>query len=239
MPASPLRAVVRHLRRLAGAGDGPPSSDAELVRRYTERHDEAAFAEIVQRHGPLVWACCHGSLPTADADDAFQATFLVLARQAGRIRMPASVACWLSGVARRVVRQARLRAARRPTMALPADLRATAPPDDVDRDEWRSVLAAELERLPGRYGLPLCLCYYRGLTNEEAAERLGWPHGTVCGRLSRARDMLRARLTRRGLTLTAGALAAGVGAPPSDLLAATLRAGTLAGGNLKLTVKEL
>jgi RNA polymerase sigma factor (sigma-70 family) len=239
MASSPLRSVVRHLRRLAGAGEDPPSSDAELVSRYAGRRDEAAFAEIVQRHGPLVWALCRSGLPAADADDAFQATFLVLARRTSRIRKPGSLACWLSGVARRVVRHAKARSARRRAAELPADVPAAESPDDLERQEWRAVLAEELDRLPEKYRLPLILCYYQGLTNEEAAVRLGWRHGTVCGRLSRAREMLRTRLTRRGVALTAGALATGVGAPPAELLAATLRTGAAAGAGLKPSVTQL
>jgi hypothetical protein len=96
--------------------------------------------------------------------------------------------------------------------------------DILEREEWRDVLNEELHRLPEKYRLPLILCYFQGLTNEEAARRLGWPHGTVCGRLSRARDLLRRRLTRRGVTLTAGARTMSICGPPAELLAATARA---------------
>jgi RNA polymerase sigma factor (sigma-70 family) len=231
MDSSPIQAVVRHLRRIATPKAGAPSTDAELLARFVAQRDEAAFAEIVQRHGPLVWALCRSQLSAADADDAFQATFLVLARQARKIRKPGSLVCWLSGVARRVVRRARSQETRRRE----AERRVEAPrgrdeAGAVERNEWRMVLNEELNRLPEKYRLPLLLCYYQGLTNEEAARRLGWPHGTVCGRLARARDLLRGRLARRGVALTVGALAVGTTGPPSELLAATMRVcGSLSG----------
>src|SRR5206468_9418853 len=113
MDTGPLRAVVRHLRRWAGPVDVAPSSDTDLLTRFAETRDEAAFAEIVQRHGPLVWAVCRSRLSAADADDAFQATFIVLTRRARAIRKRESLACWLSGVARRVVQRARAQDQRR------------------------------------------------------------------------------------------------------------------------------
>jgi RNA polymerase sigma factor (sigma-70 family) len=213
-----LATIVRHLRRLSISTAGASSPDAQLWARFVERRDEAAFEEIVRRHGPLVWALCRSRLQAADAADAFQATFVVLARRAAHIRKPNSLACWLSGVARRVVGAAQRRAGR-PMTHLPADAAAANEPD---RLEWRELLNQELDRLPEKYRLPILLCYYQGLTNEEAAARLGWPHGTVCGRLARARELLRQRLARRGLTLGAGALTVAAG-PPSDLMAATLR----------------
>src|SRR5687767_11660540 len=141
MSRGPFQAAVSHLRRLAAPAPVGPSADGELLARFAVRRDAEAFAEIVQRHGPLVWALCRSGLPAADADDAFQATFLVLARQAPGIRKPSSLACWLSGVARRVIRRARSQAARRRMAALPPDLRAA---DDAatqrERHEWREVL---------------------------------------------------------------------------------------------------
>src|SRR5437588_6230325 len=115
MTPNALRTVVLHLRRRAGESSAASCVDAELVTRFAQRRDEAAFEEIVRRHGPLVWALCRSALQTADAEDAFQATFVVLARRAAHIRKPASLACWLSGVARRVIRQARRQVARRRT----------------------------------------------------------------------------------------------------------------------------
>jgi RNA polymerase sigma factor (sigma-70 family) len=214
-----------------------------LLTRFAQERDAAAFEEIVRRHGPLVWALCRSGLQAADAEDAFQATFSVLVRRAANVRNSASLACWLSGVARRVVRQARRRLAR---------LRAAAPPVEgtvdvrsaagSDRLAWRELLDEELHRLPEKYRLPTVLCYYQGLTNEEAAARLGWPRGTVGGRLARARDLLRRRLARRGITLGAGALAIHAAGPPSDLMALTLGAcGELpsTGGGVTESVRQL
>lgn len=237
MDTGPLRAVVRHLRRWAGPRDVAPSSDADLLTRFVTTRDQAGFAEIVQRHGPLVWAVCRSRLNAADADDAFQATFLVLARRAGNICKRASLACWLSGVARRAVRSLLTRQARRREVSLEAEHDAGRESPDIERLEWRTVLGEELDRLPEKYRLPTLLCYYQGLTNEEAARRLGWPHGTVCGRLARARELLRKRLTRRGVTLATGALVTGVTGPPTELIAATLRASAAA--NVQRTVLQL
>jgi RNA polymerase sigma factor (sigma-70 family) len=203
--------------------DGPVS-DADLLTRFTGQRDEEAFEEIVRRHGPLVWALCRSRLTAADADDAFQATFLVLARQARHIRKPASLAFWLSGVTRRVVRHVREQDDRRRAAEQKAGAGRREAADTPEPYEWRSVLDEELHRLSEKYRLPLLLCYYQGLTNEEAARRLGWPHGTICGRLARARDLLRRRLTRRGMALTACVLAAGTAGPPSELVAATMAA---------------
>jgi RNA polymerase sigma factor (sigma-70 family) len=238
MPTRPLEALVRHVRRIAGASDPDPIGDADLVARFTVRRDEAAFAEIVQRHGPLVWAICRSSLNAADADDAFQATFLVLARKAKAIRKPASLACWLSGVARRTVHSVRGRTGRRREVGLDADIVAH-PSADAELNEQRTMLADELERLPDKYRLPTLLCYYQGLTNEEAAKRLGWPHGTVCGRLARARELLRTRLARRGIGLTIGTLSVIPAGQPTELIAATLRTCAAAGTCWKPSIAKL
>jgi RNA polymerase sigma factor (sigma-70 family) len=238
MATRPLQAVVRHLRRMARPGDVAPSSDAELLARFAGQHDEFAFAEIVQRHGPLVWAVCRSRLATADADDAFQATFLILTKQATRIRKPAALGGWLAGVARRVVQRVRIKEARRTAaeQRLAERSHSTDDSDGLVQSEWRQLLNEELHQLPEKYLLPMLLCYYQGLTNEEAARRLGVPHGTVCGRLSRARELLRRRLIRRGVTLTVGALTAGATAPPAEVLAATLAAcGSVTSAGAKLT----
>jgi RNA polymerase sigma factor (sigma-70 family) len=177
-------------------------------------------------------------LNAADADDAFQATFLVLARKAKSIRKPASLACWLSGVARRTVHNVRGSTSRRREVALEADV-VQLPSADVELNEQRTVLADELERLPEKYRLPTLLCYYQGLTNEEAAKRLGWPHGTVCGRLARARELLRTRLARRGIGLTIGTLSVIPAGQPTELIAATLRTCTAAGTCWKPSIAKI
>jgi RNA polymerase sigma factor (sigma-70 family) len=148
-----------------------------------------------------------------DAEDAFQATFLVLVRKAGSIRGQGSVAGWLYGVAARVARQARISAGRRHAHEMKARaMPVTREDDGVEWSDLRALLTEELERLPEKYRAPLVLCYLQGRTHEQAAEELGWPNGTVCGRMARGRDLLRGRLVRRGVTLSVPALATALAA---------------------------
>jgi RNA polymerase sigma factor (sigma-70 family) len=223
--------VLRWIRNLAAAGEAGGQADARLLERFAGRRDEAAFALLVERHGPLVLGVCRRLLrQEQDAEDAFQATFLVLARKAGSIRKGESVASWLYGVALRVARKARAAAIRR--QAREAQLRdvpaAEAAPAWAGR-ELRAVLDEEVGRLPARYRLPFVLCHLEGKTNEEAARELGRPLGTVLAQLSRARARLRSRLVRRGVALSVAALAAALaqeGAPaavPAGLAAATVK----------------
>jgi RNA polymerase sigma factor (sigma-70 family) len=197
--------VMDFLRRTLGPADG--DGDGELLRRFAAGREEAAFAGLVRRHGAMVFGVCRRLLHDLhDAEDAFQATFLLLARRAASVRQPESVASWLYGVAYRVARKARAAAARRPEVgANPAE--PPSPADPVAEAAWhelRPVIDEELNRLPEKYRAPLVLCYLEGRTNEEAARLLGWTRGTVSGRLARARDLLRPRLARRGLALAAG-----------------------------------
>jgi RNA polymerase sigma factor (sigma-70 family) len=185
-------------RRPAGALD---PADADLVARFALAGDEAAFGELVRRHGPMVLGVCRRLLPNRhDAEDAFQATFLLLARNAAAIRKRDAVGSWLYGTAYRVASRARGDAARRRAREGKA---AAAPVYDPRVEaawrELRPILDDELNRLPEKYRRPLVLCYLQGLTNAEAARLLGWTKGTVSGRLARARDLLRARLKRRGV----------------------------------------
>ena len=174
--------------------------------RYLERRDETAFEAIVTRHGPMVLGVCRRALGlTPDADDAFQATFLVLVRRARELGPRDAIGPWLYGVARRVAARARSQASRRRrSQPIPLEFPvvdrggATVDPDLVE------ILDAELSRLPSKYRSPLVLCYLEGRTHEEAARDLQWPVGTVKGRLARARDLLRSRLTRRGFSPSAG-----------------------------------
>src|SRR6266511_4262984 len=189
MTTANAKPVLDHILLAAGRGAAPP--DGDLLRRYLERRDEAAFRALVERHGPMVLGVCQAVLRHRhDAEDAFQGAFLVLARKAGSIRRPDSLACWLHGVACRVARKALAAAARRQTIeagAAPPGTRDSGSPtlaaDDLTWGEMRVILHAELGALPERFRGPLVLCYLEGLTQDEAARRLGWTAATVKGRL--------------------------------------------------------
>ncbi len=235
MSGPSLNRVVHFLRRAAAPAGG--DEDGELLRRFVAAGEEAAFAGLVRRHGAMVLGVCRRLLDDAhEAEDAFQATFLVLARRAAAVRKQDSVASWLYGVAYRVSRRARAAAAQRPRAA-GAAVEPVSTADPTAEAAWREVrpvIDEELSRLPEKYRAPLVLCYLEGKTNEEAARLLGWTKGTVSGRLARARDLLRPRLARRGLALAAagvGILLAEHGAAPASaaLVETTVKA-VLAGG---------
>jgi RNA polymerase sigma factor (sigma-70 family) len=194
--------AARHLQTLFSLGTSGGLTDGELLERFASRQGvlaEAAFAALVERHGPAVLRVCHDILENpADAEDAFQATFLVLVRRAGSIRNRESVASWLYGVALRVAGCARSSAARRRKRERKA-ARASKPSVEEHVDDLGSVLHDEVGRLPEEYRAVVVLCYWEGLTHEQAADRLRWPVGTVRSRLSWARRRLRVRLIRRGL----------------------------------------
>jgi len=197
--------VLQQIRRLITRPTTEALADGGLLERFAVNQEEAAFETLVQRHGPLVRGVCRRLLHDEhEAEDAFQATFLVLARKAPAIRKRHSVASWLYGVAYRVATKARVRADRRRACALPGPDVATAPTMDTAMRELRQVIDEELSHLPEKYRAPLVLCYLEGKTKDEAALDLGWPSGTVSGRLARARDILRERLTRRGLAFSTG-----------------------------------
>ena len=186
-----------------------PSPDPDLLARFAADRDPAAFEVLVWRHGRMVYATCRRALADHHAaEDAFQATFLILARKAGGVR--GSVPAWLHRVARRVA--ARAAKQTRPMSRLAADPPAPAvPPPDF---ALRALLDEEIDRLPDRLRRPVVLCYLDGRTTDEAAGLLGVPRGTVLSRLSAARATLTARLTRRGVTGPAALLAAGGGIEP-------------------------
>ena len=200
--------VAGPLRMLWGVGVVSGLSDGQLLDRFATGHGEAAelaFQALVERHGPMVLRVCRRLLDDPnDAEDAFQATFLVLLREADRIRERGSVAAWLHGVAARIAARAKVEAARRRRIERRGVRPAVGDADLAERLDLESLIQHELARLPEKYRAPIVLCYLEGLTHEGAAEQLGWPVGTVRGRLARARDLLRARLTRRGVTASAG-----------------------------------
>ena len=181
-------------------------SDGQLLDRFVERREGAVFEAIVRRHGPMVWGVCRRVLRDHhDAEDAFQATFLVLARKAASVMPREKLGNWLYGVAYQTAMKARaMRAKRRGREGQVPDMpEPMAAPDDL-RDELAESLDRELSRLPEKYRIPIVLCDLEGRTHKEAASQLGWPIGTVSSRLSRARSMLAKRLSRRGLSLSAG-----------------------------------
>ncbi len=183
-------------------------ADRVLLDRFVKHRDETAFAALVARHGGMVLGICRRTLRHAhDAEDACQATFLVLARKAGAIRKMESLPSWLHGVAYHVATNLRRDMARRNAReaSLTEPFGADAPAD-ISQREAQAVLDEELARLPAKYRAPLVLCYLEGKTRDEAAQELGWSLGTLKGRLERGRELLRRRLTRRGLTFSAALL---------------------------------
>jgi RNA polymerase sigma factor (sigma-70 family) len=223
--------LLGHLEALFRFGTVGGLSDTELLERFVSGRDEAGeanFRTLLARHGPMVLRVCRSVLDDPhDAEDAFQATFLALARKAGSIRKHGSLASWLHGTAQRVARKSRTAARRR--LARESHLARESPVADVSGEsrptledrEVSPILHEEIERLPANYQAPIVLCYLEGMTHDQAAFELGWPVGTVRGRLARARDILRSRLSRRGLALCAGIAATG---SPSDATAAGLSA---------------
>ena len=221
---------LRWSLRLRSEAETP---DTQLLQRFLENREEAAFAALVERHGPMVLSVCrHMVHNAADADDAFQATFLVLVRRAASIRKPQLLGNWLYGVAYRVAARARAQAARRRARERP-EVEMIAADPCREGNEWGPVLHEELNHLPEKYRAPMVLCYLQGKTNQEAAKLLAWPVGTVKGRLTRARALLRKRLTRRGVVLSAGFVTAalvpsgGPAAVPAALVNSTVRAAML------------
>jgi RNA polymerase sigma factor (sigma-70 family) len=225
------------LRTLCRFGVVGSFGDEQLLERFLARRDEAAeeaFAELVRRHGPMVLGACRRILRDAhEAEDAFQATFLVLARKAAAVVRREKVASWLYCVAVRTANEARVRAARRRAreerVSTPIHVE---PPNDGFPDELRQILDEELARLPSRHRGPLVLCELEGLSRPEAARRLGIPEGTLSSRLARAKVRLRDRLASRGVSLPAAAISAllvreaRAATVPLSLLESTVQAAT-------------
>lgn len=243
MDKSQLGGVVRYLHTMTVAGRAGTRSDHQLLDDFTARWDETAFAELVRRHGPLVLGVCRRVLNNSpDAEDAFQATFMVLVRRARAIKKQASVGSWLYAVAFRTAVRARRDLARRRTCERQAIPRTVADvvPEAVWRD-LRPILDEEVSRLPAKYRAPVVLCYLDELTYEEAARHLGCPKGTVATRLARARELLRAKLTRRGVALSAGVAAVLMSekmapAVPPALCRTTVHGAALVAGNTPIAL---
>jgi len=224
--------AVQHIRDLVRPRVADDTADACLLQRFVEQREEAAFTALVERHGPMVLGVCRRILrdPHA-AEDAFQATFLVLVRKAGGVGDPSRLANWLYGVALRVAMKARGEGARRAQREKAMIELETAV--EPGWDDLRPVLDAEVGRLPAKYRLPVVLCYFEGKSNEEAAASLNWPTGTVKCRLARAREMLRDRIARRSVSLSLGGLTtllaseATPAALPGTLLRSTTHAALL------------
>jgi RNA polymerase sigma factor (sigma-70 family) len=224
--------VLRRIGRLAGLQGVLALTDAQLLERFAVGRDEPAFAALMVRHGPMVLGVCRRLLHDADqAEDAFQAAFLVLARKAGAIKRQPLLSAWLYGVAYKVAARLRGRTWKRQARENQGvDLASVAASVEPDPSELPPLLHQEVQRLPDKYRNPIVLCYLQGKTHEEAALLLRWPLGTVKGRLSRARDLLRSRLTRRGVTASEGVMATALAANPTTasakLMDTTIRAAT-------------
>jgi RNA polymerase sigma factor (sigma-70 family) len=224
--------------RYAGSLAHDALSDGQLLEWFVSRREEAAFATLVRRHGPMVLSVCRRVLRNShDAEDAFQATFLVLSEKAPRLRQPELLANWLYGVAYRTALHARQRASRRSEH----EREAASPPvsgndSEIESRELRRVLDEELQGLPEKYRAPLVLCYLEGMTNEEAAQMLGWPSGSMSYRLARGRKLLRERLQSRlaGLSILLPAIWLAEYLQPEVvtplLVTTTVQAATIAAG---------
>jgi RNA polymerase sigma factor (sigma-70 family) len=232
MAVGQLSTFFQQLRSLFLKQDATGVTDESLLEGYLSRRDEAAFEALVRRHGPMVLGVCRRILGNAhDAEDAFQATFLVLVRKATAIRPRSMVGNWLYGVARRTSLEARRTAAKRRTKEA-AVLPRAHPPDD-DSTDLRAVLDEELQRLPTKCRAVIILSDLEGKTRKEVALQLGWPEGTVASRLARARARLAKRLARYGLAVSGGFVGAllpegaASASVPTPLVVSTVKAASL------------
>jgi RNA polymerase sigma factor (sigma-70 family) len=253
MPTSPLSVVIQHLMADRGS-DARGMTDGELLARFLRSRDQDVLAALVRRHAAMVWGVCRRLLNHHDAEDAFQATFLVLVRKAADVPKQA-LANWLYGVARQTAMRVRSTVAKRrqremQVMNMP-ELETSGQGRGVrgqKLNDWHVVLEEELSRLPDHYRGVIVLSDLEGLTRAEAARQLGIPEGSVASRLARARAMLAKRLARRGIVLSGGPVAAALSAGPAaaappSLVAATIKAANLlaagAAGGISAAVAAL
>jgi RNA polymerase sigma factor (sigma-70 family) len=230
-----MNKVIQHIHRIALLQAAGERTDGQLLECFVRRRETAALEALVHRHGPMVWGVCRRILHDHhDAEDAFQATFLVLVRKAALVKPTEMVGNWLYGVAHQTALKARATRAKRRTRE--RQVAAMPEPAVTQQDLWRDlqpVLDQELSRLPDKYRVAIVLCDLEGKTRKEAARQLGCPEGTVAGRLARARIMLAKRLTRRGVVLSGGALAAVLSqqaasaAVPTSVVVSTIKAASL------------
>jgi RNA polymerase sigma factor (sigma-70 family) len=240
MALTAVNEALRHVRQVALRQEAAERTDGELLKAYLRGGDEAAFEALVRRHGAMVLGVCRRVLRNdADAEDAFQATFLVLVKKAASIRSPGAVSNWLYGVAHTTALKAKAMNRKRQTREREA---ASIPKQQACEEVWRAVQAlldAEMASLPEKYRVPIVLCDLESSTIKDAARQLGWPQGTVATRLARGRALLARRLARHGIVVSAGTLiaalshgAASAGVPPGLVHAAVKTAGLSAGGPL-------
>jgi RNA polymerase sigma factor (sigma-70 family) len=227
--------ILRVIRQVVEDPQVRNSSDRDLLQRFSERREAAAFHALLRRHGPMVFDVCRGVLGNeANAEDAFQATFIILARKAASIRKAASVASWLHSVAYRTALQAQAQEVTRKKSEAHAAARPSSEPDDLTWREVRAALHEELNRLPERYRVALVMCYLESKTQDQAAAQLGLARSTLKVRLERGKELLRARLVRRGLGPAALLVAATWPAPVAaacfrpTFMSATVQAACLA-----------
>ncbi len=235
MPSSPVTKVVEHLRKTMLRREEDRLSDGQLLDRYLENRDEVAFAALVRRHGPMVWGVCRRIVGHAhDAEDAFQAAFLILVRKAAAVKPREAVGNWLYGVACHAALKARTASAR--VRAKEKQVTSMPEPANVlrhDREELQMLLDRELSALPEKYRLPVVLCDLEGRTRKEVAAQLKIPVGTLSSRLATAHQMLAKRLARHGLAVSGGSLAAlfaqhaASASVPAAVVCSTIKTATL------------
>jgi RNA polymerase sigma factor (sigma-70 family) len=231
MATSQLSEVIQHLRRAVLLRDGAGMTDGQLLEDYLRHRDEVALAALVCRHGPMVWGVCRRVLQHHDAEDTFQATFLVLVRKAASVEPKEMVANWLYGVAHQTALKARATLGKRRTRERQVtEMPERAVPEPDLWDELQPLLDQELSHLPDKYRVAIVLCDLEGKTRKEAARQLGVPAGTLAARLARGRVLLAKRIARRGPAVSGGALAAllaqkaAAGCAPTSLVNSTIKA---------------
>lgn len=226
--------LIRYLRHTALRQDGAGLTDSELLELYVARGEEAAFEALVRRHGPMVLGVCRRVLRNeADAEDAFQATFLVFVRKAASIRSRNALSSWLYGVAHNTALKAKAMNHKRRVKEREAGITPKAQAHEEVCQELQVLLDAAVSKMPDRYRLPIILCDLEGRTIKEAARQLGWPQGTLATRLRRGRAQLAKRVARHGLALSVGVIVAelshgeALSRPSSVLIYSTAKAASL------------